>query len=101
MENRIFDTLLASRPARDGRWRIWLLVAAAHIVVIGALVLFSNWSRSDDVIEVFSDPIILEDVEPKFEPLPEDAMKRAEPKPAEPKQDGAEPVSAGKATPRR
>ena len=81
MENRIFDNLLASRPANEGRWRIWLLVAAAHIVVIGAIVLFSNWSRSDEVIEVFSEPIILEDVEPKFEPLPDDVVKPPEPKP--------------------
>jgi hypothetical protein len=95
VENRIFDNLLASRPAREGRWRIWLLVAAAHIVVIGAIVLFSNWSRSDEVIEVFSDPIILEDVEPKFEPLPEPEVKPA------PKPESAEPVSSGKATQRR
>ncbi|MGH7470220.1 MAG: hypothetical protein ACRENP_19920 [Longimicrobiales bacterium] len=87
MDNRIFNNLMSSRPAGEKSWTLWMIVAAAHILVIAAIVVITSWPDGDEVIEVFHEPILLE-VEPvKFTPLPDAAVKPANPLSAQPVRD--------------
>ena len=81
----MFTNLMASRPAKERRWRVWLLVALAHVLVIGAIVVIPMRSRRDEVVEIMHEPIILDDQLRTFSPLPDIEVKPPETKPAETK----------------
>ncbi|MGH7460604.1 MAG: hypothetical protein ACREMA_06200 [Longimicrobiales bacterium] len=71
-----------------------MLVALAHALVIVALVLIPDWSRGDEVVEIFHEPIILDDVLRTVSPLPEVDVKPAETKPPEATPAEAKPSNA-------
>jgi hypothetical protein len=73
----MFNNLPASRPTSERRWGTWVLVIAAHILVVYLIVVLT--ARPEDQTFEVIQGIILEDDPP---PMPPQQPVEPEPQPA-------------------